>query len=65
MCSSETWITHHCNPFLQEGGVSIPLGSFVGFRIDLVCAINTNNSGTTTREQIELCNLFLRNSMTC
>lgn len=52
MCSSETWITHHCNPFLQEGGVSIPLGSFVGLRIDLVCAINTNNSGTTTREQI-------------
>lgn len=48
MCSSENWITHHCHLLLQEGGVSIPLGSFVGLRIDLDRAINTNNSGTTT-----------------
>lgn len=52
MCSSETWIAHHCNLLLQEGGVAIPLGSFVGLRIDLDHAINTNNSGTITREQI-------------
>lgn len=54
MCSSENWITHHCHLLLQEGGVSIPLGSFVGLRIDLDRAINTNNSGTTTTTRVQL-----------
>lgn len=42
------WMTHHCNSFLQKGGVSIPLGSFVDLRIEQDHAINTNNNGIAT-----------------
>lgn len=58
----ENWITHQYNSLLQEGVVSIPLGSFVDLKIELEHAIITNNRGiTTARVQLwELSNLIFK-----